>query len=770
MSAALLSLKVEHLRGSVVPFVLRFEKDKNLTIVYGENATGKTTICDALEFLAKGRVGSLEDRGLGHRLDRYWPSLGKRAGDISVSLDAADSTCTARIHNGNVKVEPEQHRPRVEVLRRNQILRMLEAQPAKRYAEISRFIDITGVETSEDALRRLIESLNANRDTAVAVVAANENSIRQFWEGAGSAGKDPMIWADAELRKDLLTLQQTALALSQLRAAYQRLGDYPQKFEPATATLRTAERAAAETVEKLENVLATATNEAGELLAVLEGAKPYLKKHPNPTACPLCESNEKAANLRDRVQQRLQQFSTIQDAQKEKVRNDQVVQRAADALASMQADVQRDAQKFEELKRGHQWSADIKLPEQPAPTRPDELDVWLAVARELPASWLAFEGAAQEQRKFVDTLSRQLKTYRDNVATQQELDILLPRLRRAHEILVEERQKFTDGVLKKIAGEVGRLYEAVHPGEGLEKIRLELEAGRRASLEIGASFGGTANTPPQAYFTQSHLDTLGLCIFLTLAGMDNPEGTILVLDDVLASVDEPHVERVVEMLYLEAARFRHCVITTHYRPWKEKLRWGWLQNGQCHFVELNKWSLANGLQYVRSIPDIDRLRQLLAEVPPDPQLVCSKAGVILEASLNFLTELYESDMPRRAKGLYTLGELLCAFDRKLRQALKAEMLSGTDASDKVIYKTVVLGPIIEELHRIAQARNIFGAHFNELSFELPDADAIAFGTQVLQLVDAVVDSENGWPRKEKLGSYWANANETRRLYPLKKPV
>ena len=118
--------------------------------------------------------------------------------------------------------------------------------------------------------------------------------------------------------------------------------------------------------------------------------------------------------------------------------------------------------------------------------------------------------------------------------------------------------------------------------------------------------------------------------------MDGPENTILVLDDVLASVDEPHVERLIEMLYAEAIEFRHCLITTHYRPWKQKLRWGWLKNGQCQFVELSKWTNQHGMTLVRSIPEVERLRTLLNETPPDPQLVCAKAGVILEAALDFL--------------------------------------------------------------------------------------------------------------------------------------
>ncbi len=145
---ALSKLTIEHLRGSVVPFSLSFEKGKKLTIVYGENGTGKTTICDAIEFLAKGKIGSLEGRGLGNKTERYWPSIGKTSADIAVILQAGTSICKATVLKGKVIPQPDNLRPKVEVLRRSQILRLLEAQPAERYSEISRFIDIAGVTNS----------------------------------------------------------------------------------------------------------------------------------------------------------------------------------------------------------------------------------------------------------------------------------------------------------------------------------------------------------------------------------------------------------------------------------------------------------------------------------------------------------------------------------------------------------------------------------------------------------------------------------------------
>ncbi|MEO0771394.1 MAG: AAA family ATPase, partial [Cyanobacteria bacterium J06649_4] len=98
------SLTIQNLRGSVETFTLEFEKGKPLTVIYGENGTGKSTICDAFEFLGHGKVGSIEGRGLG-RLPGYWASLGKTSADISVELKTANEEgCCAQANNSKVVV------------------------------------------------------------------------------------------------------------------------------------------------------------------------------------------------------------------------------------------------------------------------------------------------------------------------------------------------------------------------------------------------------------------------------------------------------------------------------------------------------------------------------------------------------------------------------------------------------------------------------------------------------------------------------------------
>lgn len=116
-------------------------------------------------------------------------------------------------------------------------------------------------------------------------------------------------------------------------------------------------------------------------------------------------------------------------------------------------------------------------------------------------------------------------------------------------------------------------------------IRLYLKPKVRGSLEYDAAFQDSTQIPPQAYYSDAHLDTLGICMFLALAKHFNDDNTIIVLDDVMTSADEAHRERFMNVLHDEADNFCHMIVTTHYRPWRDFYRIG---GGPANKVQLRK--------------------------------------------------------------------------------------------------------------------------------------------------------------------------------------
>jgi hypothetical protein len=766
-TGALKSLTVQNLRGSVTPFLLRFEKGKKLTIVYGENATGKSTICDALDFIGRGEVGSLDGRGLG-KTASYWPSIGKNASEISVTIDTSDGECCATALKGEVIVLPAAKRPRVAVLRRAQLVELLEATAAKRYEAVQHFIDVSHIENAEAALRSALKDLRLGRDSAVTRIDANQEAVRNSWEAAGSSGDDPLAWAEHVSGSDADELDGEIDALATLRSLYGHIAETAEKFASAAADVIVAHDVATAAGVRLEELSSAVAVDSLTIMAILQAAKKHLDDHREPKICPLCESADKIEGLAARVDRRLEALSVLRTASADATSKRNDATRADERLAVIRKEALGYATGFETGMKNISWPTGVPLPLVAPSTEPTLWPAWLKETDSLSDKWRTAEAGLQDHKKFLTVLKAAVATLLENVKIQQELDALMPKMERALEIVEQERRELTDAVLAKIAEDVGVLYEGVHPGEGLDKISLELDPKKRASLAIGASFCGSNNIPPQAYFSDSHLDTLGLCIFLALAAHDSVGETILVLDDVVASMDEPHVDRLIELLYRETTKFRHCIVTTHYKPWKEKYRWGQLRSGDCHFVELTKWSASDGLKLIRSMPELERLRTMLGDPSPDLQGIVAKAGVILEAALDFLTLLYGCNIPRRAVGGYTIGELLPAVDHKLRKSLIVDVRSS-DGNGSSTYISHALEARLGELDTIMQVRNAVGAHYNEASFSLPDADALHFGKQVLQFVELLSDEAVGWPKNGSSGQYWATSGETRRLHPLKRP-
>lgn len=769
-SAPLKSLTLTSFRGSAATFKLDFEKNKKLTLIYGENGTGKTTICDAFEFLAFERIGSLENRGMGKGLEKFWPTAGKPAAALVVELETHTAKCSGRIVDKKVSVSPVSARPRIELLRHRQILELIQAQPAARYEAIKRFIDIEACERSEEMLRQLGKTLATEKQQAQTAEQENLDALQDFYEAAGSpAGLNTVTWAKQKLAEPTTGLDADIAAIGELRTAFDALKGYPEKLATRQGAVTIAKAALALADQALSAAIATATEGASETLPVLEAGRNYLHAHPQTTECPLCASDENIAGLAAEINARLNALSALRAATADKNTKQVALNNAETAWAQMQADCQKAITTFTAAQTSHQWKATVQLPAVPPPVDSSALPSWLTACEATVEAWPAIEAGWRDESKFLAQLKAAAERYNTNAARVKELIDLIPKIEDALAQCVDERQKFTDGIITEIAQEVGKLYEKVHPGEGLDTIVLELDPRKRASIELKADFSGH-DAPPQAYFSQSHLDTLGLCVFLALAARDRADETVLILDDVLGSVDEPHVERVIEMIYEISTKFQHTIVTTHYRPWREKYRWGWLKPGQsCQFVELTGWGIDDGIRIINSLPEVNRLRTLLAESPIDPQAICSKAGVILEAVLDYLTLKYECAVPRRHGAAYTLGDLLPAVGNKLRDALKVEIRDGVIDAAAASTSIVPLKPIFDELTRIAQARNAFGAHFKAISFELLDTDAVGFAKHVLILVDALTHPDDGWPSNDKSGSYWRNGADSRRLHPLKKP-
>lgn len=420
-SQALTKLTIAHLRGSVGSFVLPFERGKNLTVVYGENGTGKSTICDALEMLGKGTVGSLDNRGLG-RTYGYWNTISKTAADVAVILETANTACRATIAQGKVNVHPFGAQPRVEVLRRSQILKLLEAQPGDRYKEIHQFIDVTGVEASEKALYQEIRDLNGRLNVAAVQLNANIGELQRLAMAAGQSATGALEWAREAVNRDALTDDSELRALRALQSAYERLGAYPVNLLSAEQAEQQAGNTADSARMRLESALQMAAEGAQAVFEILSAAQTYLGQIPDPMVCPLCERAEGIDGLSARVAERLHTFESFQRAKGDQRRAEGEVERARQEGARLNSQLQRDIDVFDRACDEFAWSDDVVLPDRPVPQGRVALAAWLAATTDVAARWQTAEANRQEQQQFRTALHGALLEYDENRETSDYLN------------------------------------------------------------------------------------------------------------------------------------------------------------------------------------------------------------------------------------------------------------------------------------------------------------------------------------------------------------
>ncbi|WPU34505.1 AAA family ATPase [Pseudoalteromonas piscicida] len=123
-------LTISGLRGVSNPLTLNFEK--TFTLIFGHNGTGKTSICDAIDFLANGDCSSLGDNSLGSARHKFWPFVGKKSSDVAVDLSLSDGSSWRATILGtktSVSVSSKRELPVVKVWRRKQMMDLILAKP-----------------------------------------------------------------------------------------------------------------------------------------------------------------------------------------------------------------------------------------------------------------------------------------------------------------------------------------------------------------------------------------------------------------------------------------------------------------------------------------------------------------------------------------------------------------------------------------------------------------------------------------------------------------
>lgn len=731
---------LEKFRGATTTTSIEFDVSKPIVLIFGENGSGKSTIANAFDFVCNRSKGSLEK--LSSTDHSHIVSIGSDPADLKVRLFRDEETWEGTQQGRKILVEPSEEIPAASILRRRQLLKLVEATPSERFDTIRAFVDFGAIELSEQKLRDAERKARQDLDRKIELHTQAKDSLRRFWEAGGQIDGSPEEWAAGKLAQNLsesrVTLSSYADSLSQM-----------ESFIGAKCTLDSLqiEVETAETeLDALKRQIAAQENASEQLglVSLLDQLRTVIAEPYNRNLCPACESEYNLADLRRNVDLRIELLQESGRLSKELSLRTETLKNKQSLLNRASATLLSGAKALQQgLSRVKQSANDVVDPIEAVLS----FDLEGEYLNEEDTSGLSSAVDKLKPLIFekVQDLSKDINLYDSlkaavDLSEKTELEVrnendIANGLKAALDVVHGSRIRRTKEILEAVQGDVLRFWEAIHPDEPIKPTKLSLNDTTRGSLEQFASFGGHDDIIPQAYFSESHLDTLGFCYWLAIAKYSSNGDTILVLDDVFTSVDSAHISRIVDLLTTESENFNQILVTTHQRRWLNAYKFGIKAKAKASVMELGVWSVDAGISLYPSPMEFEKLKQQVATEPLDRQAVCSKAGVLIEQMFDELTIQYRCGMPRVHPPEYTLANYWDGTT-KLFKKLK---IHTTNLLDEEI--EVPLAELHQKLHPYIGTRNQVGAHFNPSEEEFSDGDVREFAKLTLELAETLLCSE-----------------------------
>jgi recombinational DNA repair ATPase RecF len=614
--------------------------DGNNLAIIGPNGTGKSSVADAIDFLLTGQLRRLSGEGAGTlSLSKHGPHIDAETKDAWIEGEfrksKTDPVVVLRREMGKSselqitgEVTPDIQRllslaekGSHHLLTRREILRYIFTEPSRRAEQVGTLLQLTRIENIRKAIQGAAKDAGSVLRDKTAVGDGRRQSVLR---SVSPTAKDETE-ALTQVNSHRATLG--ASAISELSAELVRSG----LMEPAQVALHPLQ--AQRTQELLDQGLTWFQSEASqvaeEIISYLEAIEALRNDEDalkslrasdllrnglslvSDNECPLCLREWEQQELKAVLQSRLEEASAAA-ANSAGLRSRQSVVRgrllAVEAAVRSLADQLRGAEAAAATECAR-FCSDLRLALDrllPDPVNGEvpnieerhlRIDALMSsrtfrCLQELRVRSKKLPSPAGSQQAWdqLTGMTNALREYSASLEERKKAARIAEQLAIADKIFVASRDEVLQSTYDAIADRLRALYALIHDDES--KFAASLSP-TRAGLNLEVDFYGRGEYPPCALHSEGHQDSMGLCLFLTLTEyLANGRMPLLVLDDVLMSVDRGHRRAVAEMLKRE---FADCqlIITTHDRVWWRQLRTIGLVS-PSGAIEFKDWNLNDG--------------------------------------------------------------------------------------------------------------------------------------------------------------------------------
>lgn len=658
MGIKISKLEVIGLRGIKAP--LSLDLDGKSILLYGDNGTGKSSLSDSLEWYYTDSVSHLtgEEIDLKSALRNYYLEKTEvSAIDLSLSKPMFSSERNLFFKKdklisefSNISDDFNQYLNRSKkenIILRHQFLReFIDRTKGQKLSNLADIIGYSEVNKTKDILKKVFNGLKSEiksqnyetqittqKETLISKIGASVSQEANLLEILNG------IIAPLGIKTKIIAMSDIDTVLNQLKTpATTRFTSELTFLEKCHTALSNLSREVSLIDSEYEKYFKEFMIIANDVEAIMQtflaellqaGNEVLSKKYHKLDSCPLCLQPKRIEELQAEIKTRLTQIAesskkkaTFDNAKisitaiaTERIRrldmlsgepqlNEPANQEIVMAIKGLRQKLETYQKAGNErVSSGNKigTAAALKLQEedfaQIATIEARTEKIRAAIAGDNTTLWYANISAAR------DAFLKIKKFEVERAKLEQQKDSLEV----IYNAFVIKQKEGLQNFIDNFSGTINDFYQDMNPGELFGELRIVTmgDEDELTGITIEYLYNGVWASPPQKYFSESHLNCFGLAFFLASVIAFNKENKFIVLDDIISSFDTTHRNRFANLLVEKFKDFQ-IILLTHEEEWFKFVRQLAKRNGQWLIKEI-RWSEDKGTHIEESTGDLKQL-------------------------------------------------------------------------------------------------------------------------------------------------------------------
>ena len=643
-------LEISGIRGIRKDISIDLDSSKSI-LIYGDNDSGKSSIADAFEWFYYDKIEHLSTEEIGSKgvsaLRNFFLPDNE---DAYVEVSCSDSKCDCRkkLFYNKSKLTSEYLNTSQNfkdylnaslkenlILRYKDLLRFILSTKAQKLEEISQIIGFSEVSKIKGVLKRAVNDLKKelkikNYDNHISIkqsqiieqidqnIVDDEQYLRAVRELVTPLNLSIKVVDNSSIDTilELLKKPEDKEAIAQ-QLSYEKVIENLNNFKASFNNICLSYKAfhekcqqIAKDQDKLKKISLEPLLSQG--LSILE------KRLYEDDKCPLCLLDKDREELIAELRKRLEELTIIKKEKDTALDEQNTTQRFVQgALTEIENALKEKCLLLEEsyvLRKGIEQIKETtstalekirkaSLSELELINKPEDF-----ISLDAPALQSVISALVSKKEKIITGKKDDITfTVYSKISSVRQSYNEIKFLKKASEILTQQQlsmeliynefvKKQREGLcsfLEFISRDINELYIFMNDSENVSEIELIPldDDDEFVGITLQFNFHGKPESPPHKYLSESHLNCLGICLFLASVKAFNKLNRFIVLDDVISSFDTNHRARFARLLVERFSDYQ-IFLFTHEKDWFELV--SSMVKGKNWMIKKVRWDHDNG--------------------------------------------------------------------------------------------------------------------------------------------------------------------------------